>query len=79
MPTVALRAHYDGEHIILDEPYEIPANSSLMVTVLPIPADGDPEKDWLQAAMSSDAFAFLADPGEDIYAITDGKPFCDAG
>jgi hypothetical protein len=72
MPTVALRAHYDGERIILDEPYELPANSSLMVTVLPVAPDGDSENNWLRAAMSSDALA------EDIYAITDGKPFCDA-
>jgi len=25
MMTVTLRAHYDGEHIVLDEPFEIPA------------------------------------------------------
>jgi len=23
--TVTLRAHYDGQHIVLDEPFEIPA------------------------------------------------------
>ena len=76
MPMVALRAHYDGERIILDEPYELPANSSLMVTVLPVSPDGDSESTWLRAAMSSDAFAFH--PAEDIYAITHGKPFCNA-
>ena len=78
MPTVALRAHYDGERIILDEPYELPANSRLMVTVLPVSQDGDSENAWLRAAMSSGAFAFLADPAEDIYSINDGKPLCDA-
>jgi len=78
MPTVAIRAHYDGERIILDEPYEIPANSNLVVTVLPVAPDGDSEKEWLRAAMTSDAFAFLADPAEDIYAITDGKPIGNA-
>jgi hypothetical protein len=35
MPAVTLKAHYDGERIVLDEPFEIPPNSSLMVTVLP--------------------------------------------
>lgn len=78
MPTVAIRAHYDGERIILDEPYEIPANSNLVVTVLPVAPDGDSEKEWLRAAMTSDAFAFLADPAEDIYAITDGQPIGNA-
>jgi hypothetical protein len=79
MPTVALRAHYDGEHIILDEPYDLPANSALIVTLLPSQPDEDSEEVWLRAAGSSDAFAFLADPAEDIYAATDGEPFRDAG
>jgi hypothetical protein len=74
MPTIALRAHFDGERIILDEPYEIPTNSSLMVTVLPVSPDADSENAWLRAAMTSEPFAFLADPAEEIYAITDGIP-----
>ncbi len=78
MPTVALRAHYDGERIILYEPYDLPANSSLMVTLLPSAPDGDSEEAWLRAAASSDAFEFPADPAEDIYAVTDGEPFHDA-
>ncbi len=32
---------------------------------------------WLHAASHNHAFAFLADPEEDIYSITDGKPFND--
>ncbi len=78
MPTVALQAHYDGEHIVLDEPYDLPANASLMVTLLPAIADPDSEDMWLRAAVASDAFAFLADPAEDIYTATDGQPFHDA-
>ncbi len=35
MPTVILKAHYDGEHIVLDEPFEFPPNASLVVTVVP--------------------------------------------
>ena len=78
MPTVALHAHYDGEHIVLDEPYDLPANASLTVTVLPSVSDSDSEEDWLKAAMSSDAFAFLSDPAEDIYTMADGEPITDA-
>lgn len=77
MPTVTLQAHYDGRHIVLDEPYDLPANAHLMVTLLPSSADTDSEEIWLRAASSSDAFAFLADPAEDIYTAADGKPFCD--
>jgi hypothetical protein len=36
MPSVTLKAHFDGSQIRLDEPFEIPANSPLMVTVLPL-------------------------------------------
>ena len=78
MPTVALQAHYDGRNIVLDEPYDLPANANLMVTLLPAKADADPEEAWLCAAASSAAFAFLADPAEDIYTATDGEPFRDA-
>ena len=78
MPTVALQAHYDGEHIVLDEPYNLPANASLIVTLLPSTSDTDSEDVWLRAAASSDAFAFLADPAEDIYTSADGEPFRDA-
>ncbi len=75
MPSVALQAHYDGEHIVLDEPYDLPANASLMVTLLPAAAGADSEEAWLRAAASSEAFAFLADPAEDIYTTADGEPF----
>ena len=79
MPTLALQAHYDGKHIVLDEPYKLPVNASLMVTLLPPSMPGtDSEEVWLRAAASSDAFAFLADPAEDIYNATDGEPFRDA-
>jgi hypothetical protein len=79
MPTVALQAHFDGERIVLDEPYELPPNANLMVTLLPSASEADSEDAWLRAAASSDAFAFLADPAEDIYTTADGEPFRDAG
>ena len=75
MPTVALQAHYDGQHIVLDEPYDLPANASLMVTLLPATSESASEEAWLAASAKSDAFAFLADPVEDIYTTADGEPF----
>ena len=78
MPMVALQAHYDGVHIVLDEPYDLPANASLIVTLLPSTSEADPEDAWLRTAASSSAFAFLSDPSEDIYTAGDGKPFRDA-
>ncbi|HEY2773412.1 MAG TPA: hypothetical protein VGK20_05105 [Candidatus Binatia bacterium] len=49
MPTVTLKAHYDGSRILLDEPFEIPADSPLMVTVLPV-AGGAMDQDALSLA-----------------------------
>lgn len=78
MPAVTLQAHFDGRQIVLDEPYELPRNASLMVTVLPPAPEIESEEAWLRAAASSDALAFLADPAEDIYTMADGEPFRDA-
>jgi hypothetical protein len=80
MPTVALKAHYDGERIVLDEPFDLPAHAPLMVTVLPESheSESDAEELWLHATTSSEAFAFLADPVEDIYTLEDGQPVGDA-
>jgi hypothetical protein len=78
MPTVTLQAHYDGKRIVLDEPYDLPANTPLIVTVLPTSPDVDSEENWLRAAATSSAFAFLADPAEDVYTTADGEPFRDA-
>ncbi len=39
MPLVSLLAHFDGEHIQLDEPSDLPVNARLIVILLP--------EDWL--------------------------------
>ena len=44
---------------------------------MPSEPESDSEEAWLRAAGSSDAFAFLADPSEDIYTAEDGEPFRD--
>ena len=77
MQSVSLNAHFDGGQIVLDEPYDFPANVSLVVTVLcaalPEADQRDSEQDWLAAVAKSDAFAFLADDAEDIYSMADGE------
>ena len=37
------------------------------------------EQEWLQGAAHSPAFEFLKDTAEDIYTLSDGKPFRDQG
>ena len=69
MPTVALKAHFNGDHIVLDEPFDLPPNSPLIVTLLPEP---DTERaDWEALAVESLARAY--GPDEPDYSLNDIK------
>lgn len=69
MPTVALKAHFDGDHIVLDEPFDLPLHSPLIVTLLPQP---DPERaDWEALAVENLARAY--GPAEPDYSLSDIK------
>lgn len=46
MQTISIRAHFDGERILLDEPFELEPDTQLLVTVLP---EVEAERDsWLR-------------------------------
>ena len=70
----------NGQHqLILDEP--LPTVGPVRVRViilLPEEADID-EMEWLRAAAANPAFDFLRDSEEDIYTLSDGRPFYDQG
>lgn len=57
METVTLRAHFDGEQIRLDEPFELEPNTELIVTVVPRASDEDREA-WTRLALKSLARAY---------------------
>jgi hypothetical protein len=48
MPTISLKAHFDGKTIQLDEPYELPRDAQLLVTLLSPAADDAARADWLE-------------------------------
>ena len=56
-PSVTLRAHYDGERIQLDEPFDLPLGVPLLLTVLRPEGDQDREA-WNTAAREALARAF---------------------
>jgi len=65
MNTVTLRAHFDGEQIRLDEPYDLPPDAPLLIMVLPSSVNGDDEReDWMQMAEESLARAYSDDEPE---------------
>ncbi|MFO7676053.1 MAG: hypothetical protein R6X12_07050 [bacterium] len=46
--------------------------------IILVPDDAEPDdQEWLRQAAANPAFDFLTDPAEDIYTVSDGKPFDD--
>ncbi len=68
MPTVSLRAHYDGERIQLDEPFDLPSDVPLLVTVL-VPEPDKEREAWI--ATGRQALARAYGDAEPEYALAD--------
>ena len=47
MATINLRAHFDGERILLDEPFELEPDTKLIVMVLPKEVEAERDA-WLR-------------------------------
>lgn len=71
MPVVSLRAHFDGQSIQLDEPFQLPPNAKLLVTVL-APSLQTEEADWLDLARHSLSAGY--GPDEPEYGDADLRP-----
>ena len=64
-------------HLVLDGALPITGPTRVSVIIL-VPEESDiNETEWLQAAVTNPAFDFLKDPEEDIYTLSDGRPFYD--
>jgi len=68
MPTISLKAHYDGQSIQLDEPFSLPVNARLLVTVLPA---GDAVRDEEWFILSSQSLARAYGDNEPEYTEAD--------
>ena len=73
MTTVTLKAHFDGQHIVLDEPFELPKDAQLAVTILTSPlSELDAEREaWTAFALQQLARAYGDDEPE--YTLDDIK------
>ena len=47
MPMIAVPAHFDGERICLDEPFDLEPNAKLIVTVLPGQESDNEHEAWV--------------------------------
>jgi hypothetical protein len=59
--TVSLTARFDGEHIRLDEPFPLPAEARLLVTILPELSDEAERQEWHVLSKSGLARAYAED------------------
>ena len=57
MPSVTLKAHFDGDRIRLDEPFDLPRNARLLVTVVS-PEENDDRAAWSRVSTAGLAQAF---------------------
>ena len=62
MNTVILPAHFDGQQIVLDAPYELQPNTPLTVTVLS--EDDQEREDWARFGLQNLARAYGDDEPE---------------
>ena len=68
MDAVTLRAHFDGQQIRLDDPFEMEPDTELIVTVLPKRSSIDQERGaWVRLSSQSLAAAYGEDEVE--YAL----------
>ena len=65
----------EGRHLHLDTLLPIHGPKRVRVIVLYSLEEEINETEWLQTAAKNQVFDFLHDPAEDIYSLTDGKPF----
>jgi hypothetical protein len=74
MSSVTLKAHYDGEHIVLDEPFPLSPNAALAVIVLsPTTSEQDHEhSEW--AALGAQSLSKAYGDEEPEYTLDDLKP-----
>lgn len=74
METRTLRAHFDGNYILLDEPFELEPNMELLITILPKPSDEE-RGDWARLSLESLARAYGdAEPEYSLDLIQEANP-----
>ena len=61
MKTVTLTAHFDGEHIQLDEPFRLPSDARLLVTIVPESLGDREREEWYALSKAGLARAYSDD------------------
>jgi len=72
MPSISLKAHYDGTAIRLDEPFDLPEGAELIVTVLEAAQPGKERAGWID--LSARGLARAYGDSEPEYSVADVLP-----
>lgn len=72
MPSISLRAHYDGKTIRLDEPFDLPDSAQLIVTVLETVQADSERAGWIDLSRRGLTRAY--GDSEPEYSIADVLP-----
>ena len=74
MAAKTLHAHFDGNQIRLDEPFDLEPNAELLITVLPKSSDAE-RADWAKFSLENLARAYGDDePAYSLDSIKEANP-----
>ena len=75
MPSRTVRAHFDGEHIRLDEPCLLEPDTPLLVIILPQQHEESEQADWCRLSQQTLANAYgTEEPEYSLDAIKEPNP-----
>lgn len=75
MKAIERIGHIDHEgNLQIETPLAV-TNQQVRVIVLVPESDDIQDDTWLKSMNTNDAFNFLKEPEEDIYSLSDGKPY----
>lgn len=66
MPSVTLRAHFNGTQVVLDEPFSLERDAKLLITILPTGVNEERE-DW--TGLSAQGLESAYGDGEPEYSL----------
>jgi hypothetical protein len=78
--TITLQGYFDGKQIRLDEPFEMEANTPLIIIVLPKELADDERQFWLPLSIDGLANAYGdKEPSYSIHLIKERNPEYEGG
>ena len=75
MSLLTIRAHFDGEHVLLDEPCQLEPDAQLLIVVLPKQLQNGEHDDWTRLSLQALGSAYSAqEPEYSLDIIKEANP-----